>query len=200
MPKIAKLFKEKGVKKILDLGCGTGRHLVYLIKHGFEVYGFDIAPEGIRITKNWLKREKLKADLKIGDIYKTLPYQNSFFDAIISTNVLHHNKIVMIKKLIKEMSRILKPKGLIFITVRNRQGFRKDKRFKITIEEYNKRSIKYKIIDSRTYVPIDGNEKGLIHFLFNKKLLKKEFDNFKIHDIWLNSDKRHYCLLGELKK
>ncbi|MEM5790534.1 MAG: hypothetical protein QXP77_00545 [Candidatus Aenigmatarchaeota archaeon] len=42
---------------------------------------------------------------------------------------------------------------------------------------------KIKIIAPRTYVPLDGREKGLIHFWFNKTLLRKEFRNFKIHKI-----------------
>jgi len=125
IPKIVKLFREKGVKKALDLGCGSGRHIVYLAKHGFEVYGIDIAPKGIGITKSWLKKEKLKARLKIGNIYKKLPYPNNFFDALISIQVLNHNRIGNIRKLIKEIERILKPEGLIFITV-SRRGSIKD--------------------------------------------------------------------------
>jgi SAM-dependent methyltransferase len=118
IPKILKLFKKQGVKKILDLGCGTGRHLIYLAKRGFEVYGLDIAEDGIKIAKNWLKEEKLKANLKIGDIYRKLPYPNDFFDAIICIKTLNHGKIEWIRRCIKEMHRILKPKGLLFVTVR----------------------------------------------------------------------------------
>lgn len=191
IPKIVKLFKKRGIKRVLDLGCGSGRHLVYLAKHGFKVYGIDIAPEGIKIAKEWLKKEKLKANLKIASVYKKLPYKDNFFDAIISTQVIHHAKIETIRKLIKEMERILKPKGLIFLTVRKR-GAKK--------EIPKERLWKIKFIAPRTFVPLSHEEKGLIHYLFNKKLLRKEFKNFKIHDIWLESHKTHYhyCLLGEL--
>lgn len=136
IPKIAKLFKKKDVRKILDLGCGSGRHLVYLARQGFDVFGIDIARHGIKIAKDWLRKENLKANLKIGDIYKPLPYKNDFFDAIISTNTLHHAKIEKIRKLIKEMERILKPSGLIFVTVRKAlkaKGWRKNQ---IVIHKY----------------------------------------------------------------
>ncbi|MBZ9569409.1 class I SAM-dependent methyltransferase [Patescibacteria group bacterium] len=190
IPKIVKLFKKKGVKKVLDLGCGSGRHIVYLAKHGFEVYGIDIAPKGIRITQSWLKKEKLSSNLKVNNIYKKLPYPNNFFDALISTQALHHNKIRNIRKLIKEIERILKPKGFIFITV-SKKG---------SIKEIPKEKLwKIKFIAPRTFVPLSHEEKGLIHYWFNKKLLRKEFNNFKIYDIWVNSDGRHYCFLGELK-
>ena len=55
------------------------------------------------------------------------------------------------------------------------------------------------IIAPKTYVPIEGKEKGLIHYLFNKETIQKEFNNFKIHDIWVDSTGRHYCFWGELK-
>lgn len=190
IPKIVKLFKKKGAKKVLDLGCGSGRHIVYLAKRGFEVYGIDIAPEGIKITKDWLRKEKLKANLKIGNIYKKLPYPNNFFDALISTQTLHHNRIGNIRKLIKEMERILKPGGFIFITVSKKKSIKdipKEKMWKI------------KFIAPRTFIPLSHNEKGLIHYQFNKKLLRKEFKNFKIYDIWVESKGRHYCFLGELR-
>lgn len=189
--RIVKLFTKKGVKKILDLGCGSGRHTVYLAKHGFEVYGIDIAPKGIKITKDWLKKEKSKANLKVGNVYKKLPYANNFFDALISTQTLHHNTINNIRKLIKEIERVLRANGLIFITV-SRKGSKK--------EIPKEKLWKMKFIAPRTFVPLSHDEKGLFHYWFNKKLLRKEFKNFKIYDIWVDSKKRYYCLLAELKK
>jgi len=189
--KIVKLFKKKRAKRILDLGCGSGRHIVYLSKNRFEVYGIDIASKGIKITKDWLKKEKLRANLKIGNIYKKLPYPSNFFDAIISIQVLHHNRIENIRKLIKEIERILKPRGLIFVIVSKRKP----------IKDIPKEDLwKVKFIAPRTYVPLSHNEKGLIHYWFTRNLLRKEFKSFKIYDIWVDSKGGHYCFLAELKK
>lgn len=82
--RVAEIFRKNGVKKILDLGCGTGRHSVFFTKRGFDVYGIDIAEEGIRMTKEWLKKEGLRSKLKTGSIYGKLPYEANFFDAVIS--------------------------------------------------------------------------------------------------------------------
>lgn len=199
IPKFVTLLKKAKAKKILDLGSGSGRHTVYLTKKGFEVFGIDIAQEGINITKDWLKKENLKADLKIGNIYKKLPYPNNSFDAIISTGVICHNNIFGIRKTIKEMERILKPQGFIFINVRrNRKYTQKLNSTKIL--PFGKENTLCKITSPRTCVPLEGGEKGLIHYNFTKQSLKKEFNNFDNQTIWLGSDKRHLYIIGRLKK
>lgn len=196
MQRIVKLFKERGVKKILDLGCGSGRHTVFLTKSGFGVFGIDVAKDGVDIAKKWLKEEgKKTADLRVGDIYKKLPYESSFFDALISTQTLHHNKIENIRKLVKEIERILKLHGLLFVTVAKHMT---NKQTKETLKA-GERLWKMKKIANRTIMPLEGDEKGLIHYFFDEKLLRKEFKNFKIHGIWTESSGRHLCLLAELK-
>jgi ubiquinone/menaquinone biosynthesis C-methylase UbiE len=190
MPRIVKLFKKNRVKRVLDLGCGSGRHVVYLAKNGFEVYGIDIAKSGIKIAKNWLKEEKLKANLKVGDIYKKLPYKGNFFDAIICIRTLNHGKIEWIRRCIKEMRRVLKPNGFIFVTVHKHVAKKKIPKEKLY-------GIKW--IAPRTYIILGGSEKGIPHYRFNKKILFKEFKDFKILDFWIDSE-NYYCLLGQLKK
>jgi SAM-dependent methyltransferase len=180
IPRILKLFKKHKVKRVLDLGCGTGRHAVYFAKKGFDVYGIDISKEGLQITKSWSKKENVRVNLKCGSIYRKFPYKKDFFDAVISIQVVHHGRINNVRKAIKEIERVLKPGGLVFITVP---------------KEHKE---KYKLIADRTYVPIVGWEKGLAHYLFNKILLRKEFKNFKIYAVWVSSIKQ-YCLLGKLK-
>ena len=44
------LFHKEHVKKVLDLGCGTGRHSILLAEKGFEVTATDISEKGIEVT------------------------------------------------------------------------------------------------------------------------------------------------------
>ena len=46
----------------LDLGSGTGTHVVYLVQSGFSVFGLDNSPEGIAITRRWLAEEGLEKE------------------------------------------------------------------------------------------------------------------------------------------
>ena len=62
--------KKKKLKRILDAGCGNGRHVVFFATQGYDVYGFDISKEAIKIAKAWLIKEKLKAHLQVSDIEK----------------------------------------------------------------------------------------------------------------------------------
>jgi len=54
------IFKRNNCINIMDLGCGTGRHSIYLAQQGFKVYATDISETGLEITK--LKAEKLNLD------------------------------------------------------------------------------------------------------------------------------------------
>jgi len=197
--RIASVFKKNKVKRILDLGCGSGRHTVYLARKGFELHGFDIAEEGIKIAEEWLKKEGLRAGFKTGSIYEKLPYKDNFFDAVISTNAIHHGNIEEIRTAVKEVERVLRPEGFIFITVRKRK-FRKFYKKGTVIEKYGKQKTRYKITAPRTYIPMEGGEKGLPHYLFNKEIIQTEFKHFKIQDIWTDNAKRHYCFLARLRR
>jgi ubiquinone/menaquinone biosynthesis C-methylase UbiE len=201
MAEVVKLFKKKEVKKILDLGCGTGRHLIYLAKNKFDVYGIDIAEEGISQSRKWLKSEGQKANLKIGSMYEKLPYKDNYFDAIVSIQALHHERIINVRKAIKEVERILKPGGLVFMSFFKRK-LKKAYSPTTIVKKFGKQQADYKIIEPRTYMSVGGIEKGLPHYMFNKKEIRKEFHNFKIYDIWVDSRgySKHYCFLGELKK
>ena len=182
MPRLVKIFKKNGFKRILDLGCGTGRHTIYFAKKGFDVYGFDSSKTGVNYTKRWLKKEKLKANVIVHDVTKRFPYPDDFFDAIISIKVIHHNKLEKVRKTIKEIKRILKKDGIIFITVPISRNQGKN----------------YKTIAPNTYVPLDGKEKGLVHYLFTKKKVYEEFKDFRIKSIHLDSS-THFCVFGSKK-
>lgn len=187
MPEVVEGFKKEGIKKVLDLGCGAGRHSIYLAENGFDVSGFDASPEGVKITEERLKKEGFEGDFRVGDIYDKLPYPDGTFDAIVSTQVLNHGTIENIRNLIKEIERILAPNGIIFITVA-----RRDPNFTGQAQPEEK-------IAPDTFVPLTGSERGLIHYYFDDNSLKNEFKDFN-PEIWEPTNGRHYGLLGKLKK
>jgi cyclopropane fatty-acyl-phospholipid synthase-like methyltransferase len=180
MTKIAKHFVSRKVKRVLDLGCGSGQHTVFLAKQGFDVFGLDIAPTGLSETIHLLAEAEVTAHVTLSDIQQ-FPYDDTFFDAIISIEVIHHNPVSAIEETISEMWRVLKPEGIIWVTVPIPRG------------HPSKRGVE---IEPQTFVPQEGFEKGMPHHLFTQAELETVFQDFSILDLHIH-DNRHYSLLAE---
>ena len=98
------------MRRVLDLGCGAGRHLVYLARQGFEMYGTDIDPHGLARARSWLEQEGLPAHLAVADM-EALPFPDDFFDAVVSMYVIHHNLMDGIRRTVAGVRRALRPRG-----------------------------------------------------------------------------------------
>jgi len=98
----------------LDLGCGTGwavRYLSNLLAGRGKFIGIDIA-------KGMIEKAKLNAvDTRNVEFYEAsaedLPFENNAFDVIICSNSFHH--YLRPVQALKEVRRVLKPKGNIHI-------------------------------------------------------------------------------------
>jgi len=191
MSYVSKVFSKHKVNTILDLGCGVGRNLIFLSKKGFNLYGIDYSLDGVKILNSKLKSLKLsdKTNIICGSFYDKLPYKDFFFDAIISVQSLQHGKEKQIKFAIKEMLRVLKPNGLIFITLAGRTSKGKVRHCLVKTA---------KKIAPNTYLPTIGDEIGLVHFIYNKELIEKHYKDFKIIKSW-RDDKDYYCIIGQKK-
>jgi SAM-dependent methyltransferase len=117
MPRLAETLRQRGAGDLLDLGCGTGRHLAYFARGGFAVAGLDGAPAGLALAKRKLCAADLAADLRCGDIYPPLPYADATFDAVVSVQVTHHSTLQRIAALAREITRVLRAGGLVYLTV-----------------------------------------------------------------------------------
>ena len=95
--------------KILDIVCGTGKNAEDLKKYG-KVYGIDFSKEAL----NFCKKRHLK-NIKLGTVEK-LPYPNSSFDFVTCLDVLYHKGIKDDAGALKEINRVLKKGGFLFLT------------------------------------------------------------------------------------
>jgi 2-polyprenyl-3-methyl-5-hydroxy-6-metoxy-1,4-benzoquinol methylase len=103
--------------KILDAGCGNGRMLRKICELGAEpsnCYGMDLSRDVIEYAE---ENSPTLITYTVGDI-KTPYYNNNGFDIIFNLGVLIHIKDNdYIREIAKEFHRVLKPGGLVFITV-----------------------------------------------------------------------------------
>ena len=99
--------------KILDLGCGNGRFFELLKDKDINYIGVDFSEKLIEIAKK--KYPKVK--FQVADALD-LPFPNNYFDKIYSIAVLHHIPSKEFRlQFLKETRRILKPNGLLILTV-----------------------------------------------------------------------------------
>ena len=155
-------FLKKQTGKILDLGSGSGRHLMK-IKKG-EMYLQDFSKKMIELAKQKAKKEKIKAEFAVSEMTK-IPYENNFFDGIICISALHcvegeKNR----EKTIKEMYRVLKPKSQAFIGVWNSESKRLKRK-----SQGKERMIGWRDKGERYYYLYTEKE---IHDLFKKAKFK----------------------------
>ena len=169
IPPFARMLKGRAMKRMLDIGCGFGRNSLYLIKEGFDTYGFDNSEIAIKALRRRLKEKGLKMHLLLHDGNKRFPYDDGFFDATISISAIHHATYRNVKKIAKEINRVTRKGGLLLITAPTYNS------------KYGKtEAVKFKRIGYRTYVPLDNNEKGVPHFYFNDEIAKRLFGGFDL--------------------
>ena len=169
---IIQVFRSHRCKLILDLGCGSGRHVVHLAKDGFEVIGVDISPTALSLTNAWLCEEGHRAALALADTRQPLPFCEGSLDAVLSTQVIHHALLEGVRVAIAEMWRILAPGGLAFVTVSGRRDS----------------GVEFEEVEPVTVVPLSGPEAGLPHHIFSVNELGAEFSRFEILDVSIRAE------------
>lgn len=108
-----KNFFNKG-QKVLDFGCGNGRFYFLIKDKEIYYYGVDISEKLLSLAKERIKNGQfflISSDLKI-------PFEDNFFDRIVCLATFHHIPSDFLRnKLISEFFRVLKPGGLLLLSV-----------------------------------------------------------------------------------
>ncbi|KPL04221.1 MAG: hypothetical protein AMJ90_01710 [candidate division Zixibacteria bacterium SM23_73_2] len=118
---VLKLLKLKPKAKVLDLCCGYGRHSIELDQRGYQVTGYDLSKFFIDKAREKSRNLGLKIEFLEGDMRK-LPFKNEF-DAVINmfTSFGFFKKEVDDLKVLKGVSKALKPNGVFFLDTINRE-------------------------------------------------------------------------------
>ncbi len=95
--------------RLLDLGCGTGHHLLWARSRGYEVVGTD----GSDAMLAEARRLNPMSELHLAPA-DALPLPEASFDAILCIEVLRY--LPHIDPCLREMSRVLKPGGISLTT------------------------------------------------------------------------------------
>lgn len=98
-------------ERILDAGCGTGRHFGPLRRAGSKVFGIDFSLGMLRVAR----RQFPQTPLLLADLQQALPLANNYFDAVLCSLVGEH--LDPLPRIFREMHRVLKPGGRFIFSV-----------------------------------------------------------------------------------
>jgi SAM-dependent methyltransferase len=132
---------------VLDVGCGAGRHLVWLARQGFVACGVDSAARGLALARARLQREGHPVRIARADM-RELPFAGAGFGALIAHHVLHHASRDDMSRALAEVSRVLRDEGLFAGTLLSTRTWKHGEGWKL---------------ERGTYVRERGPEAGVVH-------------------------------------
>jgi len=152
--------------KVLDLGCGIGRHIVFFEKLGINTYGVDLSQEAVTVAKQWLEKENIDSEERLfcGSAEK-LPWRDNEFSFIVSHGVLDSMPFEIARNIMKECHRIINDDGLFYCDL-----IGDETKFGVDFEEEV-------VVESR-------HEKGTIQSYFTRNKIENLIENlFEIKEI-----------------
>ena len=165
----ANIWKAQNKTRLLDLGCGVGRHSMLFYDYGFKVTACDITPYAINYLKNWQKERNISFDVIECDMLN-MPFKNNSFDCIYAYHVLSHTNLEGFKKLFDKIYDILDKDGEIFFDVLSKRCWLFD-------------GSNYPKIDSNTVLSKADNEYDIPHICFDYDELTTILKKFEIVEI-----------------
>jgi len=111
-------LREAGVRRVLELGCGTGNDAARLAREGYFLTAIDLSTEAIERARN---RFGSGIDFRVADMAKPLPFQDGSFDAVMSNVALHMFPDRVTRAVFAEVARVVAQGGLFLFHVNARE-------------------------------------------------------------------------------
>jgi len=120
-PTIQKLpqaeWRGRGLRIVLDGGCGDGKNIAYLVRHGFFVIGADASPSALAKCQQYLQDQAIPREylLLAPTSLEQLPLLDEVVDAAICVDVLGH--VPEPVAILRELARAVRKGGFIYASV-----------------------------------------------------------------------------------
>lgn len=113
MPGIAKRLREAGARRVLDAGCGTGRHVAALLREGFDAHGADVSEEMLAQAKTLTGAPSRFHLWRMGDP-PPAPLLATPFDAVLCLGNVWP-QITEPDATLAAIRRLLRPGGIVLV-------------------------------------------------------------------------------------
>jgi malonyl-CoA O-methyltransferase len=111
-PAVATLFGPVAGRRVLDLGCGTGRHTLALARAGADVTALDQSPEMMALARR--KLDGFDVEWLQHALPAAMPFPDAAFALIVAGLVVEH--IADLPALVNEAARVLAPGGRFVVS------------------------------------------------------------------------------------
>ena len=127
-PLVQQAFGNVQGLKVLDMGCGTGRHTLWLAQAGAKVTGIDFSEAMLDKARKKTKEYSIK--LIKHDLHERLPFRSGQFDMVVSGLLLEH--IADLAYYFSEVARVLSNSGRAVISAMHPAMFLQDAQAQFT--------------------------------------------------------------------
>ncbi len=104
--------------RLLDAGCGEGRHCFGALERGAHVVGLDLDRASLEASADSLRQRAAECDrlgaLVLGNTFQ-LPFADAAFDKVICSEVMEH--VHDYRAAARELARVTRPGGCLAITI-----------------------------------------------------------------------------------
>jgi len=114
--------------RVLDLGCGTGRHTAWLAGAGAHVTAVDFSEKMLEQARRKVRGDDVR--FVVHDLHERLPFGDASFDAVASGLVLEHLRDL--DGFFREARRVLTARGRAVVSAMHPAMFLRDSRARFT--------------------------------------------------------------------
>lgn len=190
---VALRWQNMGKQTVLDIGCGRGRHSLYLAEMGFKVTATDLSSDGIAQLNERSRKMSLEGNITtlVCDMLD-LRFDKGQFDCVLAFHSVFHTDYRGLKKIVNNITDFLNDSGSLYITFNSKSN-------RAYSDPVNKR------IDEYTIIKTQGFEKGIPHTHLEYKDIIDLLSGYKIlkiqhiQDIYHRGDSYHYFVEAEKK-
>jgi SAM-dependent methyltransferase len=99
---------------VLDVGCGTGEHVLYLAARGHDAWGLDLAPLAIEAARRKAAKRHVRATFLVADVFNLRSLDRTF-DTVIDSGLLHVFTPELRPRFVASLADAIVPGGTYFV-------------------------------------------------------------------------------------